>query len=1795
MWMPKKKSCQCIIIIMQFSADVAQMTAMMQTGLPYGRVGNTKSVPCNIGNTLNKVLPEFFNTPTMTDEAIVSVMATRIKPLVKIANVLVNKLSKHPEIKIGGNQGQTFANRVHEATRVNGSPETVVQDVVSACEVMTKVYDRLISTKVISDRTVLAADRVMELINQSCRSGDKSCENQITNILGKLAIIAEVGADKFSKVTLGQLESGLRTKIEMLKETTAKLQEAGKRIAESNSRLKAYNEEKQTMEERIKRLQTDIDAYERRMPEKEKLLNQCKDAHSQLAEKAKAESTLLAESTARVAALEQELKIAIDQLKQKQLSNGQRSVRIKQLEQLVDELQSNTNSPTIKAGFYDALKNSSSISDDDGVLERCALEKAEIENKLRMAIEEMDELKAQVQGHGGQIEKMIKDAREEQMKLQEQIDHLSGAYANSDKESTRLRQELNTELGRQQEQVDDLTRLGQQKDEVIEKLKLAEEDYIQNAKNKQALITETGNTLQNLQNEVNELLSAREQVVSNNNRYVEQVRQLQTQLSHYENEVQSKENELRKKTDELAHLRQNISDFQEKNQLQKQNADAVRHRQAELETQIRNGNDELTRIKEMLESSEQNLLEKTSELERLRGEQPGRDVIISELEANLAGMVDNHERLQHEFELAKRTIADNEIELANLRSQFQNFETKTGEAVIAPLKSRIAVLEAESRKLDTEKSALEKKINEMGKTLEQKDKDSHTQIQQYKAQLASRETELIKLNENLSMVQSNANDLQNQLDSKMGNSAGLQRQLDATQATIAKLERERDAASTQVRELQSRISTFDDITATLEAAKDELRKTKDELRKKMDEYNEIKSAMNRGQTDFAAKIAQSEWELQQSKETLDIKTAQLEELTVKMGRYIPGTTHTAELERVQREKDAARVDFERKIDAMNDDLDQMRQQLEQASPAGCGQELEESKQTIDTLQNELSESQHRETQLQQQIADLLAKIEELQRVVDEAQASGDVTPRVLSDIIKELLVLAYEFINVVNRIKSIKDSQQFELFLGNFEKDKSGILLKQIISDKYEPANTLTGVITDLETNPDADTAAAKTTITQIHRDFMADVEQLLQDIKDMIGSVFSFVIVHDQAVNSEFKTTWFNADRIRNRKLKTVQLSQNHGDWVVGENGRPPQSFKLTNVVKSLKDNSFVSMKQIFNDKTVRATLNVVNSVQKSIVIFGYGYSGSGKTYVLIDKNNQNKVRQTNIMSTLIHAATTGHDVNAFTNTPLPNPPAFVKNRSVVQLVNAFELYGQIDVTTDDSENYHEAFRVGLGKGGTMTRKTGILNTISGIIIHDFNSKEMVFDQNNSKDLKTLYNLLDKIDTFRTQNTPFRVVATPNNPVSSRSHLFLIFKVYGNGTRDRYIIISDCGGMENPIDMGRLFENDENKYVQNIVPWNHVKYIEETNKRVITCKNSDDKCLSIGVNYIVETGETVSINGNDAHRYTDGEQKPKIKPTFSIKDKPNVDLYPWMKSSATTSNMPKWVNDGNGDFYKVVSSLTSRLEGADSFAHSSSYHVLDQVRVMRIITCQGLFINETLIGLRTFFQMKKSLTAKQREDENNPNLGRIIDKVYDYDGQVPGDKIGKGFFQLFQENDNEQYSSLRPLYTKKMMIKALTYDMNAAYPAPTGSTPKHTPTPSPSKVGMKKTPTPPSPKKQGGSAVDADKQADRRVDKNMDLLDRFLEARCIRRHSHTGSQDGQAPLADAYAGRYNKHTNVVKKISAMDNDPVGMITLLRLFEGLSTNTRYVMMAMNNLKGQSGAAGVASCFKFAEQCDLVVE
>ena len=169
-------------------------------------------------------------------------------------------------------------------------------------------------------------------------------------------------------------------------------------------------------------------------------------------------------------------------------------------------------------------------------------------------------------------------------------------------------------------------------------------------------------------------------------------------------------------------------------------------------------------------------------------------------------------------------------------------------------------------------------------------------------------------------------------------------------------------------------------------------------------------------------------------------------------------------------------------------------------------------------------------------------------------------------------------------------------------------------------------------------------------------------------------------------------------------------------------------------------------------------------LIVFGYGYSGAGKTYTLLGKDIDSGLTQRGLMY-------------------LFNAQSGVK----IEMAFAFELYSALSEKSGDENILY------LGQVINLFNEAKQQGELFGELKANITSASDI-----DKIMKDITNYRKKKDRIR---------ATINNPESSRSHLFVRFKCTFPDNSVGMLTLVDAGGQENPVEIANemIFRNSSN------------------------------------------------------------------------------------------------------------------------------------------------------------------------------------------------------------------------------------------------------------------------------------------------------------------------------------------------------------------------------------------------------
>lgn len=169
------------------------------------------------------------------------------------------------------------------------------------------------------------------------------------------------------------------------------------------------------------------------------------------------------------------------------------------------------------------------------------------------------------------------------------------------------------------------------------------------------------------------------------------------------------------------------------------------------------------------------------------------------------------------------------------------------------------------------------------------------------------------------------------------------------------------------------------------------------------------------------------------------------------------------------------------------------------------------------------------------------------------------------------------------------------------------------------------------------------------------------------------------------------------------------------------------------------------------------------SIVMFGYGNSGSGKTFTLLGSKESPGVLHYGL--------------------------ANLQNVETIRLKYLFEQYY-------NRINFNN--RQISGSIHSLIGRIPQLQEFTKDESADFSKVTPDYIDTNNLRIEDLYVLTGIVDKYRIDRG--RIKRTPNNPVSSRSHLYFVFEISFKDGKTGYLTVVDMGGRESPVSIFNTF-----------------------------------------------------------------------------------------------------------------------------------------------------------------------------------------------------------------------------------------------------------------------------------------------------------------------------------------------------------------------------------------------------------
>jgi hypothetical protein len=547
--------------------------------------------------------------------------------------------------------------------------------------------------------------------------------------------------------------------------------------------------------------------------------------------------------------------------------------------------------------------------------------------------------------------------------------------------------------------------------------------------------------------------------------------------------------------------------------------------------------------------------------------------------------------------------------------------------------------------------------------------------------------------------------------------------------------------------------------------------------------------------------------------------------------------------------------------------------------------------------------------------------------------------------------------------------------------------------------------------------------------------ERNYTDLKeDLNGSVRIYVKVRKsdnssssidpfQVIGGEYiKLNYINQDitnlftylKIQNSNLQQELISQNRKNFYGVFLDTNHQLFvgKDKTVYQELPKNS----PKIENIEEGYQSNGLYNAFQQlksgySIVIFGYGLSGSGKTYTLLGNNNVPGILDYGLANigveyeniNVISIFEQYYDINEFKTVSESKKEKKIKDPKMMtkiithvgdidermikyytglreELKQKNNEYNNREIELNNKDDNDKKKKLDDIKALREENNIHIKNYSEIIPILELSQKEKEKETNYAINISytDLSKKLTEINQIRTNNN--RIKETVNNPESSRSHLFIIIEVKFHNNIKGYVTIIDMGGRENPFEIVKSYFRKSTKgYTLPILFKTILQPVanDYSNAMFYLKDNELDKLIET-----ISRSSGIPSALNDLRTINNARKNTKINGTYIY----NNSLNKIMKELNYIYTEDELIEELDKHKY-IKSGETSR--NFNPFA--SNKVVKDRINEIGSILCDGFYINETINHLIYYFRKKstgKGEYKPQKEETESPTQ-RINKNVF--------------------------------------------------------------------------------------------------------------------------------------------------------------------------------------------------------------
>jgi hypothetical protein len=346
------------------------------------------------------------------------------------------------------------------------------------------------------------------------------------------------------------------------------------------------------------------------------------------------------------------------------------------------------------------------------------------------------------------------------------------------------------------------------------------------------------------------------------------------------------------------------------------------------------------------------------------------------------------------------------------------------------------------------------------------------------------------------------------------------------------------------------------------------------------------------------------------------------------------------------------------------------------------------------------------------------------------------------------------------------------------------------------------------------------------------------------------------------------------------------------------------------------------------------------SIVLFGYGLSGSGKTFTLIGNK----------------------DVPGIIHYGLANLKGVSEGTTTIAVKYIFEQYYSSFTPTNKNITGKIHTLVGnpfqststikrLTSGGAPIKSgsklvqnpqlTDIIKMITDEKGDQFFGAKIKPENINLENIKIdeINKLTAVLEQYRIEKK--RIKETPNNPVSSRSHLYIVFEIKFEDGKKGYVTIVDTAGRESPTDIFKLYIDT-------------TKYPAVKLQDVLPPGNREGGIINIQ-KYMYDT-----LKEKYTKKYTN-QRRPEIENDIILAKQELNNLKQQQKQGATQQI--------KNSFKTIITQATTKLAKTEKLLSTLDASPLreDAENIYDILN-EGVYINETINHLMYYFDKKNNI-----------------------------------------------------------------------------------------------------------------------------------------------------------------------------------------------------------------------------------